>query len=138
MYILWQNLGNLLSVGYWFNLHPDPFLGVVLKILYIFFGALLLAGIVLRVLSRKNSRNIPIKKIYEKFYYFFSTLAVIGLVLMFFRQQQVLFLGAPFWFLIWLLAFGVWLFFTLRYALVKAPKLQQQIALKKELSKYLP
>ncbi|HOY56045.1 MAG TPA: hypothetical protein PLH37_01290 [bacterium] len=138
MYILWQNLSNLLTFSYWFNLHPEPFLGVVLKILYVFFGMLLLTGIVLRVLARKNNQNVPVKKTYEKLYYLFSTLAVIGLILMFFRQQRVLFLGAPFWFLIWLLVFLVWLFFVLRYILIKVPKLQQEIALKKELKKYLP
>lgn len=138
MYILWQNLSNLFTFSYWFSLHPEPFLGVVSKILYIFFGMLLLAGIVLRVLARKNIQNVPLKKTYEKLYYLFSTLAVVGLILMFFRQQQVLFLGAPFWFLIWLIVFLVWLFFVLRYILIKAPKLQQEIALKKELKKYLP
>jgi hypothetical protein len=138
MSLFFSNLKNLLSFKYWFNLTPEPFLSFTLNALYIFFGALLILGLAARVVAGRMKQNAVLKKSYEKFYHLLATMGVFGLILLFFRQQQVVFLSAPFWLIIWLIVLLVWLAFVLRYVLVKAPKLREQMALKNELKKYLP
>lgn len=138
MSLLFENLKNLFTLEYWFTLNPEPFLPVVLKILYVFFGLMIVCGIAAKIMSKKHAGYPPTRNLYEKFYYFLSSMGFVGLVLVFFRAVRAYFIGAPFWMLIWLIVLLVWLYFILRYAFVKMPKLKEEIEMKRELEKYLP
>jgi len=138
MQVLLSNIKNILTFNYWFNLSPGPFLPLALKILYIFFGLILIIGIASKFVSKKHKNYPPLRNIYQKFYYYLTSMAVFGLILVFLRQQNVYFLSAPFWFIIWLVSALLWLFFIIRYITVKVPKVKEEIELKKEMDKYLP
>jgi hypothetical protein len=138
MNLFFENLKNLFTLKYWFTLNPEPFLPVVLNILYVFFGLLIIGGIAAKIMSKKHAGYPPTRKVYEKFYYFLASLGFSGLILVFLRSIRAYFIGAPFWLLVWLIVFLVWLYFILRYIFIKAPKLKEEIEMRRELEKYLP
>jgi uncharacterized protein YneF (UPF0154 family) len=138
MSLLFENFRNLFSLRYWFTLNPEPFLPVVLNILYIFFGLMIVVGIAAKIMTKKYANYPPTRNIYGKFYYFFATMGFSGLVLIFVRSVGAYFIGAPFWLLIWFIVLLLWLYFILKYIFIKAPKLKNEIEMKRELEKYLP
>ncbi|MDD5290260.1 MAG: hypothetical protein PHT40_03640 [Patescibacteria group bacterium] len=138
MNLLFENLKNLFTLKYWFTLNPEPFLPVVLNILYVVFGLMIIAGLAAKIMSKKHADYPPTRKIFEKFYYLLASLGVAGLLLVFFRSVRAYLLGAPFLMLFWLIILLVWLYFVLRYVFIKVPKLKEEIEMKRELEKYLP
>jgi len=138
MSLFFNNLKNLLDIKYWFDLSPGPFLSGVSNVLYIFFIIIILSGLSANIMVKKNKKNVPLRNIWNKFYYFLTSIGFAGLVIIFFRVQTVSFLGAPFWMLVWLVIMVVWLIFIVRYIKIKIPKIKVDIELRKEMEKYLP
>lgn len=124
---------------FWFDVRPLPFLALFFWPLLIICLAALVFGIIFTILRhRRFKNNFLIKKILTKSGRWFYSFSLIGLALIFFRQQMVLYLGMRFWFAIWLLSHLVWLVFILKFILLEVPKAKKEIARKKEFEKYLP
>jgi len=133
-----KNIFNILKPSYWFNLAPGQFLPGVANVLYIFFAIMIVFSIASKIMQNKNKKDTLTQKMWSKFYYFFATLGIFGLILVFFRQQMVYFLSAPFWLILWFVGLLVWLFFIIRYIKITIPRVRADQDLKKEMEKYLP
>jgi NhaP-type Na+/H+ or K+/H+ antiporter len=138
MQLFIENIGNLFTLNYWFDLTPGPLFQGVLSFLYIFFAVMIILGFASKAMVKKNQKNTPLRNIWSKFYFFLSTMGFLGLIVTFFRAKQVNFFGAPFWMLFWLIGLIVWLVFIIRYIKVKIPKIKEEIELKQEMDKYMP
>ncbi|MFH1610502.1 MAG: hypothetical protein ABIA91_01300 [Patescibacteria group bacterium] len=138
MQLFIENIGNLFTFKYWFDLTPDPLLSGILTFLYILFAVMIILGFSCKAMVKKNQKNTPLRNIWSKFYFFFSTMGFLGLVVTFFRAKQVNFFGAPFWMLLWLIGLIVWLIFIIRYIKTRIPKIKEEIELKQEMDKYMP
>lgn len=107
---------------------------------YVLFGILLLLALIARLMARQQDKqkNLPLAKLWHKLTTFFFSLGLIGICLLFFRQQKVYTLSMPLFWYLWLIGAVVWLVFIIRWILVKMKGLQKEIEEKEEKEKYLP
>ncbi len=127
-------MNNLLSFSFWFNLRPPT----MLDIFNYSFIAFLIILLVLSILAFYFKKR---KKIYKsfwlKFYDFSASNLIIGLFLWFFSWQEVPFLSARFWLILWALLMIVWLFFIYKY-LKKIPINLEEAKKQQKFNQYIP
>ncbi len=126
----------LLSFHYWFNFQPGELSSSGLRY---FFGflVLLFAAVFIFILIRKAGRKSIYNRIWRQAYSFSLTNLIIGVIMLFFFYESVPFLSARFWLLAWGAGIGIWLFFIVR-ALIRIPKMKEEIAREEEYKKYIP
>jgi len=131
-------MGNLLKLSYWFSPVPGPFLDSSLKVVYAFFGLLVIFGLIAWLFAGKNKDNRLIYKFWQKVQMACLTIGIVGLLLIFFRQQRITVLGMPFLLALNILGGLVWMYFIVRYIIKKVPEKKKEIEMQKEKEKYLP
>ncbi len=131
-----MSIFNLLELSYWFQ---QPFVarawslrGWVIVLLF-----LVLAGIVGKIIQLKQSEKV-IRQILNRLSNISLTVGLLGLLWLFFRQQQVPFLAWRFWLalmfggLLWSVIRTI-IFLVKRYPEIKAEKAEREMK-----AKYLP
>lgn len=131
-------MGNLLKLSYWFDPLPGPWLNEYLKIIYAFFGLLVVAGLVAWLLAGKNKADRLIMRFWSKVQHFALTIGLVGLVLVLIRQERIYFLSMPLWLLLLVLGAIVWAYYIFRYITRVVPERRKEIEAKKLKEKYLP
>ena len=129
---------NLVSLSYWFNPAPGPWLEVSLKIVYIFFSLLLLSGLVAWFFAGKNKGDKLMFKFWQKIQTAGLTIGGVGLILITLRQQGIYFLAMPFWLVVLLIILLVWIYFIIKYISRDVPQRREEIKQQQEKEKYLP
>jgi len=108
-----------LSYSYLFNVNPGSsfhYYG-----LFIFkFGAFLLIGIILTIISARTA-NLIYKKLYSKIYTFLLTIGAAGFLLLFFRYESVYFLSGRFLLIALFIASIIWVVIIAYYGFRKFP-----------------
>lgn len=127
---------NLLHMDYWFK-QPYAAFGFTMWFLVLSFLALVLAGLVLRIWRHYHQEKFT-KEIMRRFSNLGFTIGLLGLLWMFFRQEQALFLAWRFWLLLLALIFVWWLTKIVRYAMQRVPELRVAEFSKENKEKYLP
>lgn len=127
-------MNNLLTLSFWFNLRPPA----MLDVFNYSFIAVLFLFLFLSILSFYYKKR---KKIYKsfwlKFYDFSASNLIIGLFLWFFSWQEVPFLSARFWLIIWAILIILWFIFIYKH-LKKIPIKLQKIEEEQKFNKYIP
>lgn len=131
------DLINIFSAKYLFAVQPGPFLPLVFKLIIPFFAVLIILGVVARKFAKKNHYR-PVKIFFTKIHHFTLTMGALGLIYVFFRQQDVIYLAMPFWLLLWAVGALVWLGFILKYYFTDRPKQIEELSDEVEKKKYLP
>lgn len=131
-------MGNLLTFSYWFNLRPEPWLAQSLKIVYAVFSLLIIAGLMARWLAAKNKENKLTQKLWLMVQHVSLTLGIVGLMLIFARQQQIYIVGMPFLFLLLVIGAAIWFFYIFKYLVKIMPEKKKEMEIKKIKEKYLP
>ena len=129
-------MSNLLSLNYWFDMRPAAMAGIAQKSL-LAFCVLLGIGIISFYIVSKNNKGGIYNKIYKKLGSFSSTNLIIGLFMIFFTYELIPFLSSRFWFLLWAVEMGVWLYF-IGTNLSQIPGRIEELKKEKELKKYIP
>ena len=127
---------NLLQPSFWFNLKPIPLLPIYDKVftgLVVLLGLLLIASFFIKKAYRKNIYG----KVLEEAYSFMLTNFGIGLILLFFNYESVPLLSARFWFILWAIEMGIWIYLIIR-DVKKIPARKEQFEKEKEYQKYIP
>jgi hypothetical protein len=125
---------NLLTLKYWFNLNPEAFSSIANIIIFSFLSLLLIGTILFFVLrNRKGIYRI----LFSKLYNFCFINLIVGLLLFFFSWQQISFLSARFWYMLWLIVFVVWFIEIIKKS-GKISDLREKRQKRKEFEKYLP
>jgi len=131
-----MNLINLFSLSYWFS-QPEPALGLVKWLLVLSFLSLVLVGLILRILLI-NKKDKIIKEIYRRLSNVGFTVGIFGLLWMFFRQENVLFLAWRFWIIVIGLIFILSLIKVCNYIFKRVPEIKAENIKRLEKQKYLP
>lgn len=129
---------DIISPRFWFSLNPGPMSYKFQLALTWLFGLALILAIIFRILIIVQKKDLLIIKFWRKLFRLFLVMGLIGFVLLFFFYEGVPILGARFWFLLWILAFIVWLVFALIFLIVKVPRIKKETEEKKQFEKYLP
>src|SRR3989338_6371509 len=87
---------NLLKLSYWFNPNPGQWIEGNLKIVYAVFVLLIVVGLIAWLFVGKNKDNKLIAKFWQRVKNACLTVGIIGLALIFCRQQRIYFLSMTF------------------------------------------
>jgi hypothetical protein len=128
-------MNNIFTISYWFNMNPGSLAPKFLIAFVVFLLVMFVAIFVLMVLKKKQSGAFY--KIYDRLQSFAIGNLVIGLLYLFFTSQLVPVLSSRFWFLLWALGMGVWLWFISR-DIAKIPEMRKKKAEAEEFQKYIP
>lgn len=131
------NIKPLLTLSFWFKLAGEPLLPVLYYGFVVFFGLLVLASIVCGVISKKEKRNYILRFGAKYLKNWFLASGLTGFLFLFFNYERVIFLSSRFWYLIWFLAYGLWLIFILK-KIKKLPEKESSLRKQTQFEKYLP
>ncbi len=131
------NFGRLLDLNFWFALRPTAPSDQTTIFLAIGFAVFLALAIVCGAMAKTKKQNPPLIKLLRKLKKMFSTMGLVGFVVLFFSYEQIYLLGSRFWFLFWFIGLVVWAVFVILYAVKKMPKEKNELEKKQKYLKYL-
>ena len=132
------HFSRLLDWRFWFALRPSALGEKTVLVVAIGFLVMTAAAIILKFFARARKKNPPEVKLLKKISKLLSTMAIVGLVLLFLSYEQIYLLGSHFWFLVWLAGVLVWAVFILLYVVKKMPREKEELEKKQKFLKYLP
>ena len=127
------DLSKFLNFGYIFESNPSS--EGLYRYLLIIFGVEIIGAVIVYFFNRQKG---IFKKLKNGFFSLFLTTGIIGLTIIFFRQQQIPYLGSRLLLVLLLVTFLIWLGFIIRYWLITLPKEIIQKKQKEKFEKYLP
>ncbi|MBI4268556.1 hypothetical protein HY627_01855 [Candidatus Uhrbacteria bacterium] len=135
-----MDINRFFNLFYWFSLEPQvmSLFGAISA--GSFFGCFILLKILgkFAYLHYKKNLSAPEKRLMAKAESMLLTMGFAGIAWVFFAYEGLPILSARFWFLVWVVAFVLWGYLLLRYALVELPPQISAIKQKERFSKYLP
>lgn len=131
------DINKLFNTSYIFEITPVPNSSYLY--LTIIFGLMILFGIVAYLRYQKIKKQIPIwSKMQGKVFSLLFYTGLSGLALIFFRWQQIAYLGSRLFMLLLFLVFIIWGIFVIYYRMRILPKELLKFEQKKRFEKYLP
>lgn len=130
-------MNKLLNLSYYIDLQPT-ISKLSAEIFIAIFATMVFLAIASRLAAKGKIKEGFRKKLFEKYYHLLLWLGLSGLLITFFRYEQVYLLSARLWLVIWLVVFVVWLAMVLKYQLKEVPRAQKQLEQAKQFQKYLP
>ncbi|MFA5000047.1 MAG: hypothetical protein WC545_01675 [Patescibacteria group bacterium] len=127
-------MNNLLTLAYWFNLRPGALIPAGQRIFIAGLVILIAASIIIAIFKKRGGIY---RGFLNRLYVFSVSNAVLGLIFLFFTREEIPFLSARFWLLLWLVAMIVWLILILK-KLKAIPAQRQKLEEERERKKYLP
>lgn len=131
-----MNFKNLLEGSYWFS-QPAPALGGVEKVYLGILLGLVFAAIVVLIMRRRQTIN-AVRLVMLRYASLGFTMGITGLLLFWFRQERVFFLGWRVWYGIWFVILAIWLYKLLYYTFKRIPVIKAEHAERQQREKYLP
>lgn len=129
---------NILKTSYWFY-QPFIAIGGVKWFWIVGFLALVLVGLVAKIVRIYNEKiDQGTKEVLRRAGNMLITTGLLGLLWMFFRQQQVAFLAWRFWLLLWVILAAWWGYKVVYYAIKRLPLISSEQAKKNLMNKYMP
>lgn len=127
---------NFLYTSYWLTQPNLATKGVETVYLVILLG-LVLGGIV-ALLVRRTQTVPALIVLMNRYTTCGISMGLIGLLLFYFREQHVFFLGWRVWFLLWFVVLAAWLGRLITYHIRRVPKIIALAAERASREKYLP
>lgn len=131
-----MNVKNLFYYSYWFSQPNLASKGVELLYLVILL-AMVLGGIVALIVRRQTVMP-AMQNLLNRYASCGITMGLAGLLLFYFRQQHVFFLGWRFWFLLWFVILAIWLYRLISYHVKRIPFIKAAHAERVAKEKYFP
>jgi len=131
-----MNFMNLLDLSYWFH---QPFIarGTTMWIWVMIFLIAVFGGLVLKFIQQRLTEKYQ-KKMVNSFSNLGLTCGLVGLLWLFFRQEQVPFLAWRFW-LLFLIGYALYeIIKNLKFTFTRLPAIRAEHAEKAVKAKYLP
>jgi amino acid transporter len=125
---------NLFTLKYWFGMNAGSLAPIVQRALVVFLVLLLALAVYSKL--RKRDKGVYFR-IWKKLDSFGVTNLIIGLFLLFFTYEGVIFLSMRFWFLLWLASMIVFLYFVYK-EFKKIPEFREKRKQEEEFKKYIP
>ncbi|MBU0636748.1 MAG: hypothetical protein ABH818_03090 [Patescibacteria group bacterium] len=127
---------NLLTLKFWLNLRPDSLTPLAQKKFLALIVAFIFFTIVFGYIKSRQKKSLYVK-LWQNLYYFGLTNSFVSLFLIFFNYELIPFLSARFWYLLWFIGIGIWLFFIVK-TILEIPKRRQRLEQEKEYKRYIP
>jgi hypothetical protein len=131
-------LKPLITLSFWFNTNPPPFIAPIMIGLGILLIIILGAGIVEKWFAYNKRSNPPLHRILSRLGRAEIAIALIGLFLYFVSYEQTPVASARFWWLILFVAAVVWKVYIVRDITKRYPVEKKAFAERLAREKYLP
>jgi len=131
-----ENLKILFTYPYLFNPYPNYEMKFLVPLLW-FFGALIILGVIMFFLARKNKKKKYKVILLANIYNWFFWAGLVGLLLLAFRYEGIAFVSMRFVLLLWLLIFVIWGIYILVFYIKGYKKILLQHRQQIEKEKYL-
>ena len=132
------DLQPLLELSFWFDLTPNYLSPAFERVLFILFAACIVAGSAVRIFARSRKKDRDAYTVRFKIGTMLTVMGFVGLLWFFFAYEGVTFLGARFWFIVWVLGCIAWSYLIARFVKVELPKRKQAREDRGKQNKYLP
>ena len=133
-----QYLKPLLTLNYWFNTNPPPFVAPVFLGLGIVLAVIFVAGIVIKWFGFKLRGNPPLHRVLSRLGRACISIALLGGFLYFVSYEQTPVVSMRFWWLVLLVVAIIWKIFILLDILKRYPVEKKARLERLEREKYLP
>jgi hypothetical protein len=128
---------QLIKPSYWFTFQPPSVGGVSGNVIFAFFLLLFVVGIVGRVVAVRKTDDRFLQQAVTKIASMLSIMGILGVLLYFFSFERIQFLGARFWYLVWMGGLILWIVILLRD--IKSIPGKRALALERQKrTKYFP
>lgn len=127
------DLGKFVNIDYIFESTPSS--EGLYRYLLLLFGLEIIGAIIIAIFNRQKGIY---RKLKNKFFSLFLTTGIIGISFIFFRQQQIPYIGSRLPLILLFLTFLIWFGFIIRYWIVILPKEISKKKEKEKFEKYLP
>ncbi|MDO8583804.1 MAG: hypothetical protein Q7R83_01345 [bacterium] len=131
-------LRPLFDLGFWFHVQALPFTPVLGTIIYWFMVAVLIAGLVTRLLLLKPKWDKEMRRSLRGISALLLFAGATGLLLYAFTWQLVPVLSMRFFYLVWLFAYGWWAYRLVKHIYKEIPLLRKKEAERAAYEKWLP
>jgi len=128
---------RFIQPSFWFDRYPWPFEPIAFWVALAVLILVLLFGI-FTVWRRQRLMDKINQKIWQKFGNLFFSFSVVGLILLFFKQQRLPYLGMRAWLGLWILICLAWLVFIIKFIIKEIPQIKEAKKQRAEIRKYLP
>ena len=129
---------NLLHVSYWFAITTPPLSRLALILSTAFFALIFVAGILMRVFASKRKNNPLLSKAVKRISRPLFFCAVMGLILIWFRELGAAILSARFWLALILAISAVWFALVFRIIRKRYAAEYARMEQEKKYKEYLP
>ncbi|MBU1179509.1 hypothetical protein KJ885_01050 [Patescibacteria group bacterium] len=127
----------LLTLQFWFKLTPPPLMPIFYWAFLIFFLLMLFASILCGRIYKKEKEQYLLRFGAKYLKNWFLTAGLVGFLLILFGYERAVLLSARFWYPLWVIGFGVWLFFIIK-KIRELPKREAEFKHQAQFNKYLP
>lgn len=130
-------LKAIVKPTYWIT-HQHPVPELWQTGLSIFFGVLLVLGLVTLILGFIKKFAKPMKKFFRRLSIWAWTMGLLGYMFLFFSIERVAFVSARLFYLAWIVTAVWWVYYIIRYGINDVPRLIQGNKDRIDKMKYLP
>lgn len=131
------NFIKFFTPSYLFDLRPTIDRETAIFLL-VFFGILIIGGIIARIMQGTKKHDQYIAKLFSKYVSLLVTMGLIGVVLVWFRYETAAIFSARFWLVLWVILFAIWLVKIVKYQYTVIPQAKEKSEQRKIFNKYLP
>jgi hypothetical protein len=131
-------MSSLLSLSYWFNVHPIPFQPIAEKGLIIGFGVIFLLGIGGYLLLLKHGKTKTLKEIIQRFSNTFTWIGILGALLWSFTYEGIVIFSMRIFFVPLLVWFCFDLYWLYKFLRVEVPRREEMMREREFQNKWLP
>jgi hypothetical protein len=128
----------LITLSFWFNVNPPPFVGPVFIGLGILLAVIFIAGIAIKWFAYKKRSNPPLHRVLSRIGRAEIAVALIGAFFYFVSYEQIVLVSARFWWLLLAVAAVVWKVYIFLDIKKRYPVEKKALADRMAKEKYLP
>ena len=127
----------IIKPSYWLT-HQHPVPEIWTTGLLIFFGLIILVGLVTIIFRFSKRFPKPWRMLSGKLTVWAWTMGLLGLLVLFFSIEQIWLISARIFYIFWLVIALWWLYYIIVYALKDLPRILQRQKERDQKEKYLP
>jgi hypothetical protein len=126
------------QLSYWLTTEPPVVGGTIGYILFGVFLLFVMTGMIVRVRRMNQLKDKFEKRLLSQISIMLIAMGLLGLILYFLSFEGIAFLGARFWYPVWLLGLIGWVSWIVYYAKIKIPERRKYNGARESFGKYLP
>lgn len=132
------DLRPLVKPQFWLDTTPPPLSAGNERLVFIIFAIFLIFGAIVRMVASRRQEDRHVTEVFSRLGRMGVTMGIVGLMLFFFSFEELPFLAARGWYLVWTAGLIAWLATIVRYVIKVIPAERAAELARQEKAKYMP